>query len=198
MKRLLIVVPALLSGCGAPGPMPAETVTGTAPGTTVDSILPPAVALERFRAGGSPVRALEGGEASIGALVAAWVAAIETEDTTAIRRLLVDRAEFAWLYYPESQFARRPLYQPPEILWMRIQVESEKGIVRVLRRLGGSTLGYRAVRCPGPPRVEGANRLHEYCAVERVIGGDTVPEVLFGGILERGGRFKFLGYGTRF
>ena len=168
-------------------------------GMVVDTVHPPEEALQRFR-DATPARAtaLEGGETSVEALVARWVRAVESHDTAAIRRLVIDRAEYAWLYYPETAFSARPLYQPPELFWFRMQAGSEKGIVRVLRRLGGRGLGYTGVRCPSPPRIEGANRIHEYCEVRyRSEGGDQ-SAILFGGILERDGRFKFIGYGNQF
>jgi hypothetical protein len=165
----------------------------------VDSMHPPAVALQRFRMGvARPAERLAGGESSIKSLTARWVAAVETHDTATIRRLVVDRAEFAWLYYPASPFAREPLYQSPELVWFRLQANSEKGIVRVLRRLGGSDMRYRSVACARAPKLEGGNRIWEYCEVRRGEGPAARAEVLFGGILERQGRFKFISYANQY
>jgi hypothetical protein len=166
---------------------------------TVDSIHPPEVALERFREGLSgPVEPLAGGAPSVESLTARWVAAVERHDTTAIRQLVIDRAEFAWVYYPSSPFARGPLYQSPDLVWLRLQANSEKGIVRVLRRLGGTDMRYRSVACGQLPRVEDENRIWEYCGVQRGEGAEARAEILFGGILEHEGRFKFISYANQF
>ena len=167
--------------------------------TVVDSVHPPAVALQRFREGlTGPVERLTGGASSVESLTARWVAAVESHDTTTIRELVIDRAEFAWLYYPASPFAQGPLYQSPDLVWFRLQANSEKGIVRVLRRLGGSEMRYRSVACREAPRIEGENRIWEYCEVLRGEGSESRAEVLFGGILEHDGRFKFISYANQY
>ncbi len=140
---------------------------------------------------GSKIRLVAGARAR-------WAAAIEAHDTTTIRQLAIDRAEFAWLYYPASPFAGGSLYQSPELVWFRLQANSEKGIVRVLRRLGGGDVRYRAVACGRPPRIEGENRIWEYCEVRRGGGPGDRGEILFGGILEHRGRFKFVSYPNQF
>ena len=173
--------------------------TPEAPVMVVDTIHPPEISLARFREGlAPPAESLPGGESSIETLTARWVAAVESHDTATIRRLVLDRAEFAWLYYPASAYSRRPLYQPPELVWFRLQAGSEKGIVRVLRRLGGTDMGYRSVACPAPPRLEGTNRIWEYCEVRRAEAGEVRSAMLFGGILERAGRFKFISYANQY
>ncbi|HEU4830278.1 MAG TPA: hypothetical protein VFT04_13885 [Gemmatimonadales bacterium] len=165
----------------------------------VDTVHAPEVALHRFREGlAEPAVPLSGGATDIETLAARWVDAVEAHDTTTIRQLVLDRAEFAWVYYPASAFSRRPLYQPPGLFWFRLQANSEKGITRVLRRLGGSDMAYRGVECTRPPRVEGENRIWEYCAVRRADAGTIRSDILFGGILERAGRFKFISYGNQF
>lgn len=194
-RAVAVAFAAVLAGCERADEVPAAVAAVQAP---IDTVQPPGIALERFRKGLTEVEMLSGGETSIDSLASRWVAAVETHDTSAIRRLVMDRSEYAWLYYPASAFAREPLYQPPEIFWFRLQATSEKGIVRVLRRLGGSDTRYRGVECPRPPRTEGANRIWEYCAVLRAEGDTVRSDVLFGGILEHGGRFKFIGYGNQY
>jgi hypothetical protein len=165
----------------------------------IDTVHPPEVALQRFREGlGEPAVALVGGAASLDALAERWAGAVQTHDTATIRQLVLDRAEFAWLYYPTSAFSRRPLYQPPELFWFRLQAGSEKGIVRVLRRLGGGDLNLHGLECATPPRMEGKNRIWEYCAVRREEHGELRSDMLFGGILEREGRFKFISYANQY
>ena len=186
----------ILVGCERANGAAAAPPAGSA---VVDSVHPPAVALERFREGlRGPVERLTGGASSVESLAALWAGAVETHDTTTIRRLVIDRAEFAWLYYPASPFARGPLYQSPDLVWFRLQANSEKGITRVLRRFGGTALGFRDVECPRPPRVEGRNRIWEYCEIRREDAGATRSDQLFGGILEHEGRFKFITYSNQF
>lgn len=185
----------LMLACGG-----GEDRSGASVGaaSSVDSIFSPEESLRRFRAGLDTAAGLRGGEASPEALAQRWIRAVESHDTLAIRRLVLDRAEFAWLYYPSSRFSAGPFHQPPDLLWFLFQQNGEKGIVRVLRRLGGTDLDYVGLTCPREPRIEGENRIREYCAVRRVVGGDTLSQVLFGGIIERGGRFKFISYTNQF
>jgi hypothetical protein len=152
--------------------------------------------LRRFRADLGPApAALAGGAASREALVRAFVRAVETRDTAAFRRLTLSRAEFAYLYFPDSPLARPPYEMPPALLWFQLTEGSHKGVGRLLARLGGAPLGYAGHRCAAPPERQGANRLWERCTV-RLVGapGDTAVRRLFGPIVARGGRFKFLGY----
>lgn len=145
-----------------------------------------------------PATALQGGERSIEALVERWVGAVASHDTATVRRLLLNRSEFAYLYYSTSPFSRRPYYQPPELVWFQFQTNGEKGIVRVLQRLGGTDLRYLGVNCPGRPLVQGANRVWAHCVVRRIMQRDTLTQELFGGIIERDGQFKFISYANQF
>ncbi|MGZ8398693.1 MAG: hypothetical protein ACXWWN_06625, partial [Gemmatimonadales bacterium] len=61
----------------------------------------------------------------------------------------------------------------------------------------GRALRYLGHTCISP-RVEGKNRVHPSCELRRVTAaGDTVAERLFGLILERDSRYKFVGYANR-
>ena len=191
---LAIALLPLAAACGREPEVPEQRAPETA-AAHVDSILPPHEALRRFRTGlAEPAAGLGGGERSIDSLVARWAGAVASHDTGTIRRLLLNRPEFAWLYYPSSPFAGPPYYQPPDLVWFQFQVNGEKGIVRVLRRLGGSDLRLRGVTCAEAPKVQGDNRIWERCMVRREVEGDTVSQRLFGGIIERDGRFKFISY----
>jgi hypothetical protein len=183
----------------AADPVP-NAAAPAAPGRVVDSILPMAEQLRRFRADLGPApAALAGGAASREALVRAYARAVEARDTVALRRMVLSRAEFAFLYFPESPLARRPYEVPPALLWFQITEGSNKGVVRALRRLGGRPLGYAGHACEGPPKPEGPNRLWERCRVRVVRApGDTAALRLFGSVLERGGRYKFVGYANDF
>jgi hypothetical protein len=136
--------------------------------------------------------ALAGGAGTREALVRRWVAGVEGQDTAALREMVVSRAEFAWLYYPESPLSARGMR--PEVLWLLMQQNSHKGIFRVLRRLGGQRLGYVGHDCPAEPLRQGESRVWEGCVLERQVMGDTVVQRLFGRIIGRDGHLKFVSY----
>lgn len=174
----------------------AHVAEVVAAGGVVDSILPVAEALARFRAEAGPrTDTLRGAAPSRDALVARWSAAVAASDTAALNALLLDRAEFAWLYYPGSRMSLPPYEAPPGLLWGQLLASSEEGATQLLRRFGGRPFRAAALRCPAPPVAEGDNRLHERCEVRVTAAGAPAGFVrLFGTILERDGRFKFLGY----
>ncbi|HEX8452934.1 MAG TPA: hypothetical protein VF647_12610 [Longimicrobium sp.] len=186
MTRSTVLLTAILAACApdAPAAPPA------AQSVVVDSIFPPAEAMRRFRAGLPEVDSLSGGATSRGELVRRFVRAVETQDTAELRTLLMNRAEFAYLYFPTSRFARPPLRTDPALLWFQMQMNSEKGIVRLLRRHGGADAGFRGHECEDAPVAEGENRLWERCTVRLAEGEDR----WFGTVIERGGRYKMVGY----
>lgn len=201
------LIPVLLLACtlgaceraraAASGPDlngPDSASAPDAPAAVVDSVKTVEQGLREFRAGLAPVAALEGGAVSRDELVRGFVRAVEENDTAAIRRLVLSRAEFAYLYYPASRFKAPPTELEPNLLWFMMQQNSEKGIVRVLRRLGGTPLSYAGHTCT-EPIAEGPNRLWERCTVE--LGSppaDFQARQLFGSVMEHGGRFKFVSY----
>jgi hypothetical protein len=160
----------------------------------MDSILPPEAEERRFREGLADPGALAGGTRSREALVRAFVRAVEGADTAAVRRMILSRAEFAYLYYPSTEFTHAPKRMSPALLWFLTMQESEKGIGRLFARRGGRPLDYVSSRCAPEPRVEGENRLWDRCTVTLRRDGETKTERLFGTILERDGRFKFISY----
>lgn len=176
-----------LAACApdAPAAPPAAQSSGV-----VDSIFPPEEAMRRFRADLTEVDSLAGGASSRAELVRRFVRAVEKQDTAELRTLLLDRAEFAYLYFPTSRFARPPLRTDPALLWFQMQVNSEKGIVRLLRRRGVTDVVFRWHECEYAPVVEGENRLWERCTV-RVAEGEYR---WFGTVIERGGLYKMVGY----
>jgi hypothetical protein len=182
---------------GSAGP-PASAEDGSRrprPGYAVDSVLPPEEALRRFRAGLTPVARLAGGATSRDRLVAAFVRAVETRDTSALRGLEMSKAEFAYLLYPSSIYTRPPFQQQPEIVWMLQRANGGAGYRRLVERYAGRPLGYRGHRCDGEPEVRGENRIWGGCTLGyQRARGDTATGRLFGAILEREGRFKFVSY----
>jgi hypothetical protein len=170
-----------------------------APAQVVDSIRPVEVELARFRAAGAgPVRALQGGAPGREELARRFVRAVETRDTAALVAMHLTRDEFAWLYYPATVYTRPPYRQAPGLVWFRMTARSQRGLGRVLARDAGRPLGYRGLRCPADPVVQGANRVWPDCRLDLAGTGGTVTRRLFGSILERGGQFKFLTYDTEY
>lgn len=156
----------------------------------VDSIFPPDEQLRRFRLGLEPADTLRHAAADRADLVARFRHALEHHDTLALRRLVLDRAEYGYLYYPGSRYTRPPLQQDPGIAWLLLQANSEKGIARVLRRFGGTPLPFATHQCGSEPEREGRNSLWTGC----VLGTGDSATRLFGSIIERDGRFKFVSY----
>jgi hypothetical protein len=180
---------AVLGGCdrandAAASPPPSE---GGSP-FGIDS------ALKLFRVGLEPMTELENAEPSVERAIARLTRIVQTRDTADLRRFVMTRREFAWLYYPTSHYTRRPTLQEPGLAWFLHLQHSEKGATRLIRRYGGKVELF-SNECAAPPRVEGDNRLWWDCVQRaRSEAGDTVVIRLFGGILERHGRFKIFSY----
>jgi hypothetical protein len=124
------------------------------------------------------------------------VAAAQQRDTAALGAMLVSRAEFAWLYFPETRISRPPYGIDPGFLWLQMGSNTDRDLPKASAALAGGA-SYVAHVCADSVVVEGANRVHEQClvVVQQRGGRDTLS--LFGSILERGGRFKFLSYANR-
>lgn len=171
-----------------------DSIVRARPGYIVDSILPAAEEIRRFQAtlDGRP-SSFSHGAATRSALVARFVRAIEQNDTTALAHLVVDRNEFGYLVYPTSPNAAPPYRQAPDVVWLMRSAGTEKATSRLLGRFGGRPLGFRGYSCPLPPVSEGDNTLWSRCVVRRQPdGGAAIDLRMFGAIIERGGRYKFL------
>jgi hypothetical protein len=161
----------------------------------VDSALPIEEEIRRFKATvGRSVTELEGSTDSRDALIATFVSALERADTTTLVRMALDAAEFIDLYYPHTMYTQPPYELSPPILWMLITGNSEKGLVRVLRRYAGQPFGFEAYRCDPEPKTEGPNRIWDGCVLERRIDTGVETYRMFGSIIERDGRFAFVSY----
>lgn len=169
--------------------------TTRAPGTVVDSVFPMPEMIRRFRMDLPEPKGLIGGAESRQALATQFVAALSATDRPALGRLTLSRAEFAYLYYPNSRDAAMANGMPPTLRWDIMTLASEKGIARALDRIGGKQLTLQALDCPTPPVTTGTITLHDDCTLR--IGradGSTFSGRLFGSIVEYAGRFKFAGY----
>ena len=171
----------------------------SAPAGVVDSAIPRDEALRRFRDGLVPTDSLEGGESSREALVQSFVHALETRDTAEFRRLALSRREFAYLYYETNPQSLPPYELSPSLFWFMLEGGSRGGLIKALEGRGGAPLGYRRTRCEGGPVREGENRLYGPCYIVRMQGegGDSLVERLFGPIIERRGRWKFVSYTSK-
>jgi hypothetical protein len=202
MKRtrtgLLVISTIAALGCDRPAeahPAPDGEKVEEGAAMIVDSILPSDVALQRFQSELIPVRGLSSGIRSRDELVTRFVRAIESGDTATLETLLVSKAEYGFLYFPTSTYSRKPYELPPGIAWLLSEQNSQKGLTRVTRRLGGKKLNYAGYECSSTV-TEGENRFWRTCLVRYSdpSSGQPVSKRLFGAIMEHAGRYKFLSY----
>jgi hypothetical protein len=145
------------------------------------------------------VDTLSEGAPSRDELVRRWVKAIETTDTAELNRLLLSRAEFAWIYYPTNPQGLPPYDLSPQLLWFLTVENSNKGVNRILQDRGGRPMRFVNYRCDSKRSKEGDNEVVGPCLVRRLQAtGDTVEERLFGLVIERRGRWKFVSYAGKF
>lgn len=182
-----------LGACAEPprGALAAEW--NAASPSVVDSVRPIEEELARFRheVGGGEVRELDSDVRSRDELIAAFTRALEQRDPAALQRLLLTPAEFAWLYYPHTVYTHPPYRQAPGMVWLLTSQNTHKGMSRLLERYGGRRLEGTGYRC-GRTEPQDLNVLHLDCGV--LLPGDTTPRALFGSVIERNGRFKFVSY----
>jgi hypothetical protein len=159
----------------------------------VDSALSVDEALRRFRADlGTAPAALSPAFRSREALVRALVRVIERSDTIGFVPLVLTRAEFAFMYYPANPLSRPPYALPPALMWFRLQESNRRAAFALMRSRGGS-VGYVGHECAHSER-QGANTIWSGCEVRRrTADGAERGERLFGTIIERDGRYKFVG-----
>ena len=174
-------------------PTPTAVVGGTPRPTALDE------KLALFRQGLKVPDTLSGGSPTREALIQRFVTAVRQRDTAAVRAMVLDRAEFAWLYYPSSPYTQEPTIQEAPLAWFLVIENSQKGITRVFNRFGALRSVYRGHRCDPEPSQEERNRFWGGCVVTlRMVSGQELTLRLFGGIIERDGRFKFLSYSNDF
>ena len=194
VSRLLPLLLAFVACRAEPSQDGAEPqVTGV-----VDSVVPIPEALDRFRADVEKPAGLHG-PASLDTLLREMIAALRQSDTLAFERLAVNRAEWAWLYYPTTAISKPPYELPPALAWFQLREANRKGVFRALREFGGRTLQFEGYACPAEATTEGENRIWSGCTV--TLGRDGEAPVtlrLFSAILERDGHFAFLSYANDF
>ncbi len=196
---LLLLFVLLADGCREQSRRegPSDTPRSTPPDITTDSALPTETLLRRFQAALEKPAHLSPSASSREELTRRYLNAVARSDTATLRALHITRAEYAFLYFPESQMMRPPYELPPEVAWMLLSAESGKGISAILRRFGGKPLELLDVRCPGERLREGTNIVWRDCVVRYQDEGGTEQErPLFAAIIERAGEFKFFSYAT--
>lgn len=163
----------------------------------VDSIFPIEEEIRRFNAarGEASASGLENASASRDELISRFMRALGARDTAEFRVMVMSATEFIDLYYPTSIYSKPPYKQSPELAWMLIQQSGEKGIGRALQRFGGMEQKFEGYDCNDEPVVSGENRVWEECVVRWSPAPDIPSPIrLFGPIMERDGKFKFVSY----
>jgi hypothetical protein len=189
MRRIVWIVLAAACG-GAEAKPPALGV--------VDSILPWDTAIARFQRVTPRVESFSGGANTREALVRRFVTALETRDTSALRSLLLTRSEFGWLYYPTNPEGFPPYSLTPQLMWFVLEGNGSRGYQNLLLKRSGMPLHYVGHRCEGEPSRQGKNVVWAPCVVLRKLAtGDTLAERLFGHIVEREGKYKFVSYANK-
>ncbi len=196
--NVLCVLIVLAAACSKPDAQSEHVKEVIAAGGVVDSAIEPEKRLWRFRATvAERPDSLRHASPSLERLVDRWAAAIARSDTVALNAMILDRAEFAWLFYADTRLAKPPYEMPPAVLWEQMLGNSNEGARTALATFGGRSLTVRSIRCPAPADTEGSNIVQQSCVVRLTSGRDTVPEGRwFGSVIERDGRFKFLGLST--
>lgn len=173
---------------------PASETTRQGGTTAVaDSAIPREESLRRFRDGLAPVVSLSG-PTSADSLVASFVTALAASDTAGLNELILDRREFAWVFYPGTPQGRPPYDLSPQLMWDMLVRQSDRGLTDALTRLGGRELGLVDYDCGTEPAIESDNRVWGPCTITLTSGSDTVGTRLTGPILERAGRYKFISF----
>jgi hypothetical protein len=156
--------------------------------------------VRRFRLHQPEPAQLTGGAPDRLSLTRRFLTAVSRLDTAVLQSLLVSRAEFGWLIFPEHLYYRPPYELDPEVFWLQLQAQTSSDLKALLKRRGGQPLRLIGLDCmrdtltgKGP-----TTRLWSPCTV-RYAWRDTVrAEQLFGTIVERGGAAKFLSYRNGF
>lgn len=194
---------AITAGCrarDAEASLPTRTLAPNV-SVVVDSAISPWETLRRFRVGLDSVARLDSDAApSRDVLVSRFIDAVAARDTAALRRLRLSRAEFAYLYYPATPYTRPPYETAPGILWQLMSERSGSGMRRAVARVGGAPVRLLGYNCEREPKVEAANRFFERCILRYSRAGNASVEQrrLFGSIIVRDGRWKFVSYANDF
>ena len=185
--------PAMVTWRGDGLLVPSTDSLQKTPGYVVDSIFPPEVMLARFQqASGAQLERLADGATSTDALLRAYWAHLVRGDTLALRPLVVNRSEFAWLYLPDSP--ERANGMPPEPFWLLLSNNSGRGLTRALRAAANGDTTLVGTTCVADTIVAGASRVLGPCAVIRRVGGRPDSLWIVQHVLVRDGIFKLMSF----
>ena len=207
MRHWLLVCSTVLLACTPDGDQGARqqparvesAASETQPaGAVIDSALPIAEHLRRFRIGLDSTERLEGGSPTPRQLAEQLLQAVSTRDTMALARLLVSRREFAWVYYPRHIYRGPPYELDPGTFWTLIRGNSDKGFHRVVRRYGGRRLILKRLECAPGGNVVPPLREMERCRVEFDVDATRESRRMFGSIVGDGNGYKFVSYANEF
>ncbi|MGH7712697.1 MAG: hypothetical protein ACREOG_15505, partial [Gemmatimonadaceae bacterium] len=176
-----------------------DSVNRAQPGYVVDSIFLIAEEMRRFNEGLVRPDSLTGGATTRTELVRKFTAALARHDTSSLRQMHVTRAEFGHFVFLESPYSRPPYKTKPGLIWLQLMSESERGMSRLLERVAGNAVRISDLQCEATPDRQGPNRYWRNCTMMVRDGNGRSRRLhLFGQILERDGRAKFLSYDTSF
>ncbi len=178
-----------------------DSINRASPAYVVDSVLPVDEEMRLFRnaIGGVPATQLENASASREELIRRFVRDLAARDSSDLRSTAISAREFIDLVYPSSPNTHPPYRQSPGFVWMQINGQGSSGLTRALQRRGGQRFSYAGHWCGPQPDVQGRNKLWLRCTVQLVSpSGDTTTQRLFGTIIERDGRFKFVSFANQF
>ncbi|MBW8772352.1 MAG: hypothetical protein JF590_03530 [Gemmatimonadetes bacterium] len=194
MRYTLSLSLALAAAC-AKAPAAPPPAHATASAGIVDSALPRAELLRRFRVDlPAPVSFAKGAPTRDG-LGRSVLDALARRDTAQLRAVAVSKGEFGWLYYPTSAQGLPPYDLSPGLYWFMLQERSDRGLRWLLEHPLNAPGRYAGLDCGTRSNVEGANTSWGPC-LARWIGprGDTSSARLFTQVVEREGRWKVLTY----
>lgn len=209
---MLAASAAVTVACGSKAPSQVAVFDSARPwrkpGDKIDSILPMPEYLRRFREGLIEPSTLTSGADNRESLTRTFLAAVSRQDTAALGRLLITRAEFAWLIFPKHRYAAPPYELDPATFWMQLQAQSQTGFHRVLKRYGGKPIAFLGLTCQRdtlqiitPHPIRSTPMIWSPCQVRYRVQGtsdSTFTKRLFGSIVMREGRAKFLTYSNDF
>ncbi len=188
---------ATLIACGGPNDAVPDGRTAT---DKVDSILPMEALLARFRDSLPRVDSFTGGAPDRETLVRRYLAAVTARDSQAIRDMVVSRAEFGWLVFPDHIYRIAPYELDPAIFWLQLSAPSSSGIKEMLGRYGGVPLTLDSLGCQQDTvqLFRGTMEMWGPCSVKYHTPDTTLTRQLFGSIVKRDGQEKFLSYRNDF
>jgi hypothetical protein len=150
-----------------------DSIVRARPGYIIDSILPVEEEIRRFQAT-IPARptAFTNAAPTRSELVKQFVRALERNDTTALRRLVIDRGEFGYLVYPTSPNVAPPYRQSPDLVWLLRSASSDKGREPAISAdSAASRLDTRGSRVPARGPSGGKYTLVQLCGEAGHHGG---------------------------